>query len=897
MDSQREPQTLQSRRGRQIPPVKTQLTSEALRSHRPRPAKDHTTVHPDRRVPLSPAVKRQSSIKGFKNLFKSARDPNSTFSLPVVDESQTAANCSTPISAPPLSANTHTTSKTETARSTPVPPSSTQLSKDKTQRNLSKKPKEKPPRTITSWDPPPLFKAYPQAVKHTSLLAPKLPSDTILRLNGRRGSTATEESVEGDDSENHDSDKKQKKKDKKESRRLSVSINKGEWSQKIFVLVTSGFLLQYTGDGNFDRLPEKMMQLNKDSVAFASDAIPGKHWVVQISQALDDETVAPERPKGLFSRLGFQSSNARRVSKSFLLVLENPEDMNAWLVVLRREIDALGGNKYAETPMSAKFVQNKPSLKYLKKRDSLRTLSTRPETGTTATGSVTSPITKEVTQYDHKKANETPSATSTKRQSMPTRSSVDAPSLSTLATTTDLDRLRESSRFSYVSAGTRTIPSSRGSSPGNSPSRANFTVSRRPNLDPCAAFRGTSSNTLAPPSSAGRQAVQGRSPVQAEPKLQDPPRSVPSPQPSSPPVSRNGSPSAPNFSVPSFSKRFSMPSTSPKLPPPTSDPTSRSQQPSPIPGRLSSQGTDGSSTSGSDLIHDHNNSRPCSTALSEESDTSLPTSSDGPIRTPSIRSNSSAGGRVRPKRGSTRENAIRNFRSSHPPLSSIALPELSPLIDEFPTPGTGSTRSPHESTLLEDSERSKLSPKSTHSRHSMRAQVQPQHSTPPPAPAAAPQSPPPSKAPATNKARSGSLYFCPQSQPNMAPVAESHHSPNGPSSPQNKSSQKKSKRLSARKSLPEFPYGPPIAPPPDCPLPEVPPIVVSQFQASSRQTGSPSGGGNGNSSTRSTRRGTGGGGRKSYPVEPRVQPKYDNILNNLEDDSNSDENNNAPNVF
>src|SRR5690606_25901613 len=132
-----------------------------------------------------------------------------------------------------------------------------------------------------------------------------------------RGSNATDESFPSGEEDGHELNKKQKNRDRKDSRRLSVSINKSEWSQKIFVLVTSGYLLQYKGEGHFDRLPEKMMQLNKDSVAFASDAIPGKHWVVQVSQALDDEgTVAPEKSKGLFSRLSFQGAVARRATKS-----------------------------------------------------------------------------------------------------------------------------------------------------------------------------------------------------------------------------------------------------------------------------------------------------------------------------------------------------------------------------------------------------------------------------------------------------------------------------------------------------------------------------------------------------------------------------------------------------
>lgn len=886
MDSQKESQSLPSRRGRQIPPIQTQLTSEALRSHRPRPAKDHTSVHPAERVPLQPAVKRHSSIKGFTTLFKSARASDKNQNLAVVEESQGAANCTTPVSAPLHSANTHATSKPETPKPAPAAAAApvTQTPKDKTPKNLSKRPKEKPPRTITSWDPPPLFKAYPQSVKHVSLLAPKLPSDTILRLNGRRSSSATDESLpEGDDVDGNEN-KKQKKRDKKDSRRLSVSINKTEWSQKIFVLVTSGYLLQYTGDGHFDRLPEKMMQLNKDSVAFASDAIPGKHWVVQVSQALDDDTVAPEKPKGLFSRLGFQSSGARRATKSFLLVLENPADMNSWLVVLRREIEALGGSKYApETPLGEKpgqQLQNKPSLKYLKKRDSMRTLNPQAEADAKGATVAAKPVKQDNKQQGQKTVGDAPSVKSMKRQSMPTRPSVEAPSLSTLATTTDLDRLRESSRFSYVSAGTRTISSSRGSSPGDSPSGSNFPVSRRPNLDPCAAFRGTAATSVTS-SPMGRQPLKSRSQVPLERNPEEP-QSTPSSQlTSSPPVSRNGSP-APNFSVPSFSKRFSLPSTSPNLAPPSPDPMSRSQQASPIPGQPSSRGTDGSLTSGSDIIRE-NVETPRSNPLSSDGDVSLPTSSDGtqyPTRTPSARSNSSASGRIRAKRAPSREHSMRNYRSSHPPLSTIALPELSPLADEFP--GVGSTRSRRGSFPHQNTKNMKSSPKANRqsSRHSARIQARPEVSTQ----SSPVRSPPYADTSAINKARSGSLYFSPQSQPNTGSETE-----NSTFDKTDSTRSQDAKRLSARKSLPEFSFGPPVAPPPDCPLPEVPPIVVSQFQ--SARHGSPSMAG---TAPARSRRST--GGRKSFTSEPRVQPKYDDILYNLDDDSNS-EGANALNVF
>ena len=85
-------------------------------------------------------------------------------------------------------------------------------------------------------------------------------------------------------------------------------------------IVLSRYLLQYSGDGSFDRLPEKMMQLGKDSVAFASDVLPGKHWVLQISQAMDADGAPTADSRSLFSRLSFRGADYRRTTTSILLV-------------------------------------------------------------------------------------------------------------------------------------------------------------------------------------------------------------------------------------------------------------------------------------------------------------------------------------------------------------------------------------------------------------------------------------------------------------------------------------------------------------------------------------------------------------------------------------------------
>ena len=203
----------------------------------------------------------------------------------------------------------------------------------------STKSSPKPPtRSSAAWDPPPLFQAYPQAIKHAQLSASTLSADSIIRIsNHKRNNSLRDElsqtGTSGDGQAQTAVAKKAEKARRKHRRQVSGSISKSDWTQKIFVLVTSGYLLQYSGDGSFDRLPEKMMQLGKDSVAFASDVIPGKHWVLQISQAMDADGIPAADSRSLFSRLTFRGADYRRTATSLLLVLNSAEDMDLGLLL------------------------------------------------------------------------------------------------------------------------------------------------------------------------------------------------------------------------------------------------------------------------------------------------------------------------------------------------------------------------------------------------------------------------------------------------------------------------------------------------------------------------------------------------------------------------------------
>ncbi|KAL1972615.1 hypothetical protein VTN31DRAFT_7029 [Thermomyces dupontii] len=206
------------------------------------------------------------------------------------------------------------------------------------------KPKDSESSAATSWSPPPLFQAYPQAVKHACLSTPVLSAESILRMHASR--TANSEARE------HSTLRKNSASagpDRKHVRKTSGSISKTQWTKKIFVLVTSGRLLQYAVEGNSDRLPEKILRLGPASAAFASDALPGKPWVIQVSHASSDEGKIPTpASQGFFSRIGIQSGTARRVAGTIFLVFTNPEEMESWLNAIRKMIASLGGTKFEQ---------------------------------------------------------------------------------------------------------------------------------------------------------------------------------------------------------------------------------------------------------------------------------------------------------------------------------------------------------------------------------------------------------------------------------------------------------------------------------------------------------------------------------------------------------------------
>ncbi|MCJ1338287.1 hypothetical protein MMC09_003573 [Bachmanniomyces sp. S44760] len=570
------------RRGRSLPPIQTTFNSRAgQRLQRPRPAEkvineksQDITVGLDEK---EPNTKRRTSKGGLLGLFSRSKSAKASRIDGEPEESTQAEDVK--LERPAIegingayrgtSASIVQEAPALSVVSAPTTPKLQHQNSKKLPRSKATKP-DRVQRSSTAWDPPPLFQAYPQAIKYAEVAAPVQSADAILRGALVKRNEQVGPASKQDETENlpkgptdHCGQQNLDSGEKKHKREKSGSLPKSDWTRKIYVLVTSGFLLQYAGEGSFDRLPEKIMQLGKDSAAFASDAIPGQHWVLQIAQAADD-TGRPSlgRSDSLFAKFGFWRDLRRSVS-CFLLVMDSPEEMNSWLVGVRKEIEALGGKKYEPDIGKSKAreelarqLQSKPSRRFLVQRDPdpsvqprLHRVETLPE--------IRWSIAKSEETMSNPAADVTWSKSS-KRQSIVARHSMDALSITSTTISADqanLDRLRESSRFSAASIEAKTVTTTRESSPTTSPSNPTFTIDQ-------------TLGSMGPPQQMMMDRSRRKS-LQALPvptgyrkSLEPMPVTTnKSPRPYSTfgvPADRQNSPSTPNFSAPSFSKRFSQ---------------------------------------------------------------------------------------------------------------------------------------------------------------------------------------------------------------------------------------------------------------------------------------------------------------------------------------------------
>ncbi|GKT45553.1 uncharacterized protein ColSpa_05734 [Colletotrichum spaethianum] len=333
---------------------------------------------------------------------------------------------------------------------------------------------------LATWDPPPLFQAYPQAIKHAHLPAATTSADVILRLTDRKGSISLREdltqlALTPELAQEH-ADRAAERARRKHLR--SLSTVRLEWTYKTYVLCTSGYLLQYAGEGNFDRLPEKVLHLSKDSAAFVSDAIPGKHWVLQVSSAMESNGLSTTDSRSLLARLPFRASDKRHAS-NFLMVFDSADEMESWITILRREIEALGGKKnLSETgrPRADDRVAQ------LRGQSSQRTLVVRDPDRFSR-----------VLPPDFSLQLEQARLREDERRSAVEADLTRDPSIDDVSTTNSiishdgrqLDSLRDSTnRLSYISSGQRTFLTSAGSSPACSPVRDSFASSHLDDLPP-----------------------------------------------------------------------------------------------------------------------------------------------------------------------------------------------------------------------------------------------------------------------------------------------------------------------------------------------------------------------------------------------------------------------------
>ncbi|KAH8705652.1 hypothetical protein BGW36DRAFT_367955 [Talaromyces proteolyticus] len=519
-------------------------------------------VSPANKAPLqnSETAKRKPSKSSLKSLFsrnKALRDGKRTDSpLPQLGERRESDAHSA--YAPDTPRSLTATVESSPTVVAPASDAATPTDLNSEQKDTEKKTKSKPTKKSTSpWIPPPLFQAYPQALRHAYVFTPNVSAESILRLHASRKNAAPKATQDENSTAQGSAAAKKKKeeKDKKQARRTSVPHSDTSLTRKIFVLVTSGCLLQYSGDGRHDRLPEKLMRLGPTSAAFASDAIPGKPYVIQVSQKLSDDGKLPaESGRGLWSRFGIQGTDARRMARNFFMVLTEPEEMNAWLVSLRRAIEAVGGKNFVpESPSEEKYAATEHPIQPPLSVRSSRQLSFRKSALMNEGVSRTSSRTSIAPSVSRKNSHQDIAPSSNLAKALNRRSITapsDAISISTTATSRDPNTIYEDPRDAPLPPTRKpnvpSQPSSVKPSPANSP------VQSLPATPRQLRKTGTSST---------------RRSMYASPPQSQPDRSTDDPEFSrrlsyvanAPSPSQSPSPTLPNFSVPSFSSRFAIP--------------------------------------------------------------------------------------------------------------------------------------------------------------------------------------------------------------------------------------------------------------------------------------------------------------------------------------------------
>ena len=219
--------------------------------------------------------------------------------------------------------------------------------------------------------------------------------------------------------------------------------------------------------------------------------------------------------------------------------------MNEWLVAVRKQIEALGGKKYnpdvfcrRTSSEVRRTLREKPSRRFLIKRDPNQFA----DRGWDQIPDLKSPS-------DAVPPEPAPN-NSDRRPSINTRRSLDSPSVCNTTVSIEqgnLDRLRETPRMSYAS-NAKTLSTSPASSPNQSPVHARFHFVENVNLEPsidCTTPKAqpTSTHTSSPPPVTQRTSSDASNPRPTSSYFKTGQSEITSP---------------PHFSVPSYSKRYSV---------------------------------------------------------------------------------------------------------------------------------------------------------------------------------------------------------------------------------------------------------------------------------------------------------------------------------------------------
>lgn len=463
------------------------LQSPVSYSRRVRPPNPDTGAGASERVPLraesGEKARRRDSKLGLRNLFGRNRGGSDAEKGPASTRPPPASPREAPQRLGGLRASLADISGWHSAqghrseislpslRSPPAVPAGQNLKHKKSAGGVRPQPASE---GLAAWNPPPLFQAYPQAIKHASLPACTASAEAILRMHNHKsspsfGSMLSQVTLNPQIPEEA-TDEKGDRTRRRHRRTHSGSASKFEWTTKVFILVTSGYLLQYAGEGSYDRLPERVLHLGKDSAAFASDVIPGRHWVLQVSSVSESDRAVGSHST-LRARFPFRGQE-KRYSSTMLMVFESAEDMDSWIATLRREIETLGGRKVLSEIGKPKVGDKDPKLK---SQASQRTL-----------------VVKDPNRFSRNRTPERPERPDHPWGRSPAISSPDIhldlaqdaheQSFDDTSTASvishegrQLDALRDSTnRLSFISSGQRTGVTSAGSSPPCSPIRDSF---------------------------------------------------------------------------------------------------------------------------------------------------------------------------------------------------------------------------------------------------------------------------------------------------------------------------------------------------------------------------------------------------------------------------------------